>query len=154
MLCFRSRRCAAAIAASASCTFGLGTWGLGDYVGVGVGAHGKVTDLSSGDIVRTARVKSPARYLAATARVDRVAEMRTIPLSERVFEFCLNALRLVDGFDWPTFEARTGLSREAIAAICEKCARDGLLERVEHGGWRPSSLGLRFLNDLQGRFLD
>ena len=138
----------------ARCRHNLNYWSFGDYVGVGVGAHGKVTDLSNGDIVRTARVKSPARYLAATASVDRVAEMRTIPLNERVFEFCLNALRLVDGFDWPTFEARTGLSREAIAAICEKCARDGLLERVEHGGWRPSSRGLRFLNDLQGRFLD
>jgi oxygen-independent coproporphyrinogen-3 oxidase len=138
----------------ARCRHNVNYWSFGDYVGVGVGAHGKVTDLRSGEIVRTARVKSPARYLAATARADRVAEVRTIPVGERMFEFCLNALRLVDGFDWPTFEARTGLSREAGDASFEQCARDGLLERLEHGGWRPSELGLRYLNDLQARFLD
>jgi len=136
------------------CRHNLNYWSFGDYVGVGVGAHGKLTDLRSGEIVRTARVKSPARYLAATTRADRVAEVRTIPANERVFEFCLNALRLVDGFEWSTFEGRTGLSREAVDATFERCARDGLLEPAAHGGWRPSDLGLRYLNDLQARFLD
>ena len=138
----------------ARCRHNLNYWSFGDYVGVGVGAHGKLTDLRSGEIVRTARVKSPARYLAATTRADRVAEVRTIPANERVFEFCLNALRLVDGFEWSTFEGRTGLSREAVDATFERCARDGLLEPAAHGGWRPSDLGLRYLNDLQARFLD
>ena len=65
----------------------------------------------------------------------------------------LNALRLVDGFEWSTFEARTGLSREAAEATCADCARDDLLEPVAGGGWRPTERGFRYLNDLQARFL-
>jgi oxygen-independent coproporphyrinogen-3 oxidase len=137
----------------ARCRHNLNYWSFGDYLGVGVGAHGKLTDCASGEIVRTARTQSPARYLAAESPAERVAETRSVPAGERLFEFCLNALRLVDGFDWTTFETRTGLPRTAAAAICADCARDDLLEPVSDGGWRPTSRGFRYLNDLQARFL-
>jgi oxygen-independent coproporphyrinogen-3 oxidase len=137
----------------ARCRHNLNYWTFGDYLGVGVGAHGKLTDSASREIVRTGRVKSPSRYLAATRPAERIAETRPVAVGERVFEFCLNALRLVDGFDWSTFEARTGLSRETAEAICADCARDGLLEPLAGGGWRPTERGFRYLNDLQARFL-
>jgi putative oxygen-independent coproporphyrinogen III oxidase len=137
----------------APCRHNLNYWSFGDYLGVGVGAHGKLTDSVSGEIVRTGRVKSPSRYLTAPGPFERIAEMRPVPVGERVFEFCLNALRLVDGFEWSTFEARTGLSRDAAAEICAACARDDLLEPVAGGGWRPTGRGFRYLNDLQARFL-
>jgi oxygen-independent coproporphyrinogen-3 oxidase len=139
--------------AGKQCRHNLNYWSFGDYLGVGVGAHGKLTDSASGDIVRTGRVKSPSRYLAALSPVERIAETRSVPAEERVFEFCLNALRLVDGFEWSIFEARTGLSREAAEATCADCARDDLLEPVAGGGWRPTERGFRYLNDLQARFL-
>jgi oxygen-independent coproporphyrinogen-3 oxidase len=137
----------------ARCRHNVNYWSFGDYIGVGVGAHGKLTDPAAGEIVRTARVKSPARYLAAALPGERIAETRSVPAAERLFEFCLNALRLVDGFDWTTFETRTGLSRQVAEAVCSECAHDGLLEPVAAGGWRPSTLGFRYLNDLQARFL-
>jgi len=73
------------------------------------GAHGKLTDPNAGSVTRTARVRQPGRYLAAPSPVARVAETRVLSADDLAFEFCLNALRLVAGFDAELFEARTGL---------------------------------------------
>jgi len=69
-----------------------------------------------------------------------------------VFEFCLNALRLVEGFDEPGFEARTGRPWTIVAAAADACAR-GLLERTSAGRWAATARGRLFLNDLQAMFL-
>jgi oxygen-independent coproporphyrinogen-3 oxidase len=134
------------------CRHNLVYWEFGDYLGIGAGAHGKVTHADGSGVVRTARVRHPAAYLAATSPQDRIAETRVIPPSELPFEFCLNVLRLGAGFRADDFTARTGLPWDTIAApVAHAVARD-LLACTE-GRWRPTALGSRFLNDLQGLFL-
>jgi putative oxygen-independent coproporphyrinogen III oxidase len=131
----------------ARCRHNLNYWGFGDYVGIGAGAHGKLTFASRVEIVRTAQTREPRRYLAGAP-----ASRRTLVHEELPFEFMLNALRLTDGFDAESFPARTGLPLSCIEARLASAAARGLLER-SGGGWRPSELGLRFLNDLLVEFL-
>ena len=77
------------------------------------------------------------------------------PLSEPelIFEFMLNVLRLNEGFDEALFESRTGLSARQLEAAAETASERGLIERFDSSRWRPTALGRRFLNDLQGEFL-
>jgi oxygen-independent coproporphyrinogen-3 oxidase len=135
------------------CRHNLNYWSFGDYLGIGAGAHGKVTDAASGTVVRTARVRQPARYLAAPEASQRVEEFRVVAGADLAFEFCLNALRLTDGFDVTSFEARTGQPWEAIASVVAQARARGLLEPQPGGRWVPTVLGRSFLNDLQAMFL-
>ncbi len=133
----------------ARCHHNLNYWSFGDYLGVGAGAHGKLTFPEGAGIVRTTQPREPRRYLAG----DEVAlARRSIPPHELPFEFMLNALRLTDGFEAPTFRARTGLSWESVAGVLEQQAQRGLLE-VTATGYRPSARGLLFLNELLLAFL-
>jgi oxygen-independent coproporphyrinogen-3 oxidase len=132
------------------CGHNVNYWTYGDYLGIGAGAHGKLTPGGPGPIVRRSKLRHPAAYLAA--RGDRVQEETTVTGDAVVFEFMLNALRLTDGFDRPLFEARTGLDFEAAAAGLDPARRRGLIEE-DAGIWRPTALGRRFLNDLQALFL-
>jgi len=125
----------------------LNYWTFGDYLGVGAGAHGKLTDAAAGVIVRTTRTREPRRYLAGTGAMD-----KTVAAAELPFEFMVNALRLVDGVDPALFEARTGLPRTAVAQTLAGLAARGLLE-VDESRWRPTALGRRFLNELLLDFL-
>jgi putative oxygen-independent coproporphyrinogen III oxidase len=134
----------------AQCRHNRNYWEFGDYLGVGAGAHGKLT--RDGSITRTARHRSPARFMAAATTAARIAEERVIETAELPFEFCLNALRLVDGFDSETFEERTALPRSVIESACAKALERGLLEQTRQR-WAPTPLGRRFLNDLQALFL-
>ena len=128
----------------------LNYWNFGDYLGIGAGAHGK---LSFPDrIVRQTRVRSPDLYLqrAADAAVpyDEVAvEADALP-----FEFMLNALRLVDGFPTRRFEERTGLPITRLDVALDQAERLGLVER-DVRRTKPTARGLLFLNDLQSLFL-
>jgi oxygen-independent coproporphyrinogen-3 oxidase len=135
------------------CRHNLNYWGFGDYLGIGAGAHGKVTDAATGAVVRTARVRQPARYLAAPDASQRVEESRAVAGADLAFEFCLNALRLVDGFDVASFESRTGQPWGSIAAVVAKARERGLLEPRPGGRWVPTERGRSFLNDLQAMFL-
>jgi len=134
----------------AQCRHNRNYWEFGDYLGIGAGAHGKLTH--DGRVTRTARQRSPVRYMAAATPAERIAEEHVIEPQELPFEFCLNALRLVDGFDIGTFEARTALPRSTIAAGCAAARERGLLEQKGES-WVPTALGRRFLNDLQVLFL-
>ena len=132
-------------------------WQFGDYVGVGAGAHGKLTWLASDErarlaIVRSARIKQPREFLrrAAAERISDRFEVATVDLP---FEYMLNVLRLTDDFDAAGFEARTGLEFETIASELAEAERKQLLERTGDGKWRVTELGQRFLNDLQAVFL-
>ena len=129
----------------AQCRHNLNYWTFGDYLGAGAGAHGKLTQATA--IVRTTHLREPRRYLAAQA-----PESRPVPESERAFEFMLNALRLTAGFEARLFTERTGLAWESIRAPLAAAEARGLLVGTP-SGCRPSSLGLRFLNDLLLEFL-
>jgi putative oxygen-independent coproporphyrinogen III oxidase len=131
------------------CRHNLNYWTFGDYLGVGAGAHGKLTFPERGAIVRTVQPREPRRYLAATP-----AELvtNTVPATELAFEFMLNALRLVGGFALAGFTARTGLQAAELDAPLARLLARGLLERTAQG-YRASALGLRFLNDVLTEFM-
>ena len=113
-------------------------------------------------ILRTVKPKQPGEYQAQAMRTpDNVAaercavaigECHPVATGDLPFEFMLNALRLNEGFSGECFEARTGLPLEAVRGRLEEAERRGLLE-TRPGGWQPTSLGRRFLNDLQAAFL-
>ena len=128
----------------------LNYWNFGDYVGIGAGAHGK---LSFPDrIVRQTRVRSPDLYLdRAKAGLPAFDEIE-VPRDELPFEFMLNALRLVDGIETRRFEERTGLPLASIEPQLATAEARGLIER-DAFRLRASATGLRFLNDLQTLFL-
>jgi putative oxygen-independent coproporphyrinogen III oxidase len=133
------------------CRHNLVYWRFGDYLGIGAGAHGKVT-LADGTIVRTVRVRHPSAYMGAPSTAGRLQERRAVAPHDLPFEYCLNALRLREGFEEATFEARTGLGVEAMRAPLVEATGRGLLEKHD-SRWTPTALGRRFLNDLQALFL-
>lgn len=127
-------------------------WQFGDYIGIGAGAHGKITR-SDGRIVRSSRKKLPRSYLDGIAGNFVLAEWNDIAPSQLPFEFMLNALRLNEGFAHALFTERTGLPFDAIAARVAHAVSLGLLD---DDGMRvvPTELGRRFLNNLIEQFLD
>lgn len=131
------------------CRHNLNYWSFGDYLGVGAGAHGKLTFPARAEIVRTVQPREPRRYLAASP--GELAR-KTVPADELPFEFMLNALRLTAGFAMQAFVARTGLGPAAIAAPLARLLARGLLVPTP-AGYRPTDLGLRFLNDLVVDFM-
>ncbi len=135
----------------ARCRHNLNYWSFGDYLGIGAGAHGK---LSFHDrIVREARLRHPERYMtAALAATDIVDERRTLSSDDAPFEFMLNALRLIDGVPAALFAERTGLPPTTIAPVRALAIERGLLANERHR-LRATPLGMRFLNDLLGMFL-
>lgn len=128
----------------------LNYWEFGDYIGVGAGAHGKITKINSSEIVRTLKVKSPKDYLVS---VNKNKQNSRINLVENLaFEFMLNSLRLIDGFDLKLFESRTGQSIELLKSQMKRAKKLGLLDAENHR-IKPTSRGFSFLNDLQEIFL-
>jgi oxygen-independent coproporphyrinogen-3 oxidase len=134
------------------CRHNLNYWRYGDYLGVGAGAHGKVTDARAGRIVRTAKQKQPREYMELVAGERAAGTVQDIPVAERPFEYMLNALRLVEGFTLGGFARHTGVAPAVILPVVERLAARGLLV-ADAERWRPTPLGLRFLNDLQAAFL-
>ncbi len=136
----------------ARCRHNLNYWTFGDYLGLGAGAHGKLTFHDR--IERQARLKHPKAYMDAVLAnpPGHIAETRALGRGDRVFEFMMNALRLNAGFDPRLFESRTGLSIAAAEAGLAEAQRRGLLER-ELRNARPSATGRRFLNELLQVFL-
>ena len=137
----------------AQCAHNLNYWNFGDYLGVGAGAHGKLSDGASGEVVRTVREREPRRYLARAHAV--ALQVTQVPKSDLPYEFMMNALRLRSGFERSQYEARTGLGFETISAAIRRLEGRGLLLAAgpEGKGWSPTELGRRFLNDLIGEFL-
>jgi oxygen-independent coproporphyrinogen-3 oxidase len=128
------------------CRHNLNYWEFGDYLGIGAGAHGK---LSFADrITRHERIKQPREYLAASGE----APQREIAAKELPFEFMLNAARLVDGFPTDLFTARTGLQASALEPGLRAAEERNLVE-LDAKLIRPTERGRRFLNDLVALFL-
>ena len=132
------------------CAHNLNYCNFGDYLGIGAGAHGKIS--SPEGIVRETRRKNPRDYLAAAAQGDFVQERRTVGSDELPFEFMMNALRLTEGFPSRLFQERTGLPLTAIQAELRAARREGLLEMTAQQ-IAPSEQGRRFLNRLLLGFL-
>jgi oxygen-independent coproporphyrinogen-3 oxidase len=130
----------------------LNYWTFGDYLGIGAGAHGKLSDPASGRIVRTAKVKVPTSYLDRAARGETFGTQVEVAAAERPFEFMMNALRLNDGVDATLFAARTGLDAAAIAPLLHEARTRGWLD-TDPARLAPSELGRRYLNDVIGLFL-
>ncbi len=126
------------------CRHNLNYWTFGDYLGVGAGAHGKVTLPASGQILRTLQLREPRRYLAS---VPAVVTRTPVAREQLPFEFMLNALRLVGGFEAALFAERTGLEWDVVAPQVDSLVARGLMLR-EGTHFRPSPQGLRFLNEL------
>ncbi|CAC9582358.1 Oxygen-independent coproporphyrinogen-III oxidase-like protein YggW [uncultured Gammaproteobacteria bacterium] len=120
-------------------------WEFGDYIGIGAGAHGKITLKNEQKIIRTLKSKSPKDYINQRQKTTEI-------ISNPGFEFMLNALRLKDGFDMDLFDRRTGLSIDSIKNNLDKVALDGLLD-IDKNRIIPTTKGYDFLNDLQGVFL-
>jgi len=135
----------------ARCRHNLNYWTFGDYVGIGAGAHGKLSIELPGRVLRSSKPKQPREYQAQLAAAD-PGERSPIAVADLPFEFMLNALRLNEGFASADFAARTGLDMDAIAPRLAAAQGRGLLEPTATG-WRATALGLRFLNDLQATFL-
>jgi putative oxygen-independent coproporphyrinogen III oxidase len=128
----------------ARCAHNLNYWNFGDYLGVGAGAHGKITDAGTGVIVRTQQWREPRRYLASDPHS---LTRKPVAIRDLPFEFAMNGFRLVEGFSEGLFEQRTGLSTALLQqALTQVIARDLVENRDEI--WRATPKGLRFLNEI------
>jgi putative oxygen-independent coproporphyrinogen III oxidase len=144
----------------ARCRHNLNYWLFGDYLGVGAGAHGKLSLALPHRILRTTKPKQPRDYLDQVRRMEPgassaapvIGESSCIRREDLPFEFMLNALRLNEGFTVQGYRERTGLDIDSAAVKLAAGEARGLLER-RVDGWRPTGLGRRFLNDLQVSFL-
>ena len=132
------------------CRHNLNYWAFGDYLGIGAGAHGKLS--SHEGIVRETRPKHPAAYLAAHHSGQFVQERRSLGAAELPFEFMMNALRLNQGFPRHLFTERTGLPFEAAEPGLLKARQQGLIE-IDGDTIRPTTRGRHFLNELLMLFL-
>ncbi len=134
------------------CRHNLNYWTFGDYLAVGAGAHGKLTG-SDGVIRRYQKPLHPLTYIEEMQKGTCKPTLQALTAEDTGFEYLLNALRLPAGFSESAFSSRTGLKLDAIEAPLAKAQADGLIEESAGGIWQPTPLGLRFLNDLQARFL-
>jgi oxygen-independent coproporphyrinogen-3 oxidase len=136
------------------CRHNLNYWRYGDYLGIGAGAHGKLSSALPAGIIRTEKPRMPGEFQRQAESSSRpVGERRRVAPEALAFEFMLNALRLKEGFRSAEFEAHTGLAFTGVRPRIERARERGLLELAGAASWRPSELGWRFLNDLQGEFL-
>jgi len=130
--------------AGRQCRHNLNYWSFGDYLGVGAGAHGKITFADRGEVVRTTQQREPRRYLAGSPNA---MASRRVPAADFPFEFMMNALRLADGFERRLFAERTGLEWASIEPQLGRLVARGLLV-LDGPDCRPTPLGLRFLNEM------
>jgi oxygen-independent coproporphyrinogen-3 oxidase len=132
------------------CVHNLNYWQFGDYLGIGAGAHAKLSFAHR--VVRQIRYRDPAKYIAQALAGAAIAQDEEVPREQLPFEFMLNALRLREGFALASFSERTGLPLGAIQRALERAEQQGLIER-DFERVKPSARGFDFLNDLQSLFL-
>ena len=136
------------------CRHNLNYWTFGDYLGIGAGAHGKLTvhDRGMWEVRRQMRWKQPRQYLSQVAAGQSLQEEFAVAAADLPFEFMMNALRLNQGFDAALFEMRTALPLMSIENELRQAERDGLLAR-DAQRIAPTQRGQRFLNRLLEMFL-
>jgi len=132
------------------CRHNLNYWHFGDYLGIGAGAHSKISFPDR--IIRQVRYKQPQQYMEQALRGVPLLEEHEVTRADVGFEFMLNALRLADGVPVALFAERTGFPLTLVERPLEQAERRHLIER-DHLRIKPTALGRRFLNDLQALFL-
>ncbi|MCK4709100.1 MAG: radical SAM family heme chaperone HemW, partial [Gammaproteobacteria bacterium] len=130
----------------------LNYWNFGDYLGLGAGAHGKITLPAEGRVIRRTRTRHPEVYMQQQG-IERISDERELSEQDLIFEFMLNALRLVEGFENSLFSERCGLSDQVLKKAVDEAVQLGLLND-SHKHLKPTEKGLQFHNDLQALFLD
>ncbi|NWF48325.1 oxygen-independent coproporphyrinogen III oxidase-like protein [Hydrogenophaga sp. D2P1] len=132
------------------CWHNLNYWQFGDYLGIGAGAHSKLSFAHR--VVRQVRAREPRLYMDKARAGDAVVSVEEVARRDLPFEYMLNALRLRHGFELQDFSARTGLPLSSVAASLDEGVQRGWLEVAD--GWvRPTERGFDFLSDLQSLFL-
>ena len=141
------------------CRHNLNYWQFGDYIGIGAGAHGKLTTWNGAgspslrtSVTRQSRMRVPASYIRNAGTNSVIAEYKTLAEADCILEFMLNALRLKDGVPYDFFSERTGLPANVIRERVEAASKDGLLED-EPGLLKATHKGARYLNDLLQYFM-
>jgi putative oxygen-independent coproporphyrinogen III oxidase len=134
------------------CRHNRNYWQFGDYLGIGAGAHDKITNITQQSITRSWKVKHPDTYLRTAATEQRIAGTRRLGQEDVVLEFMLNALRLVHGFTADIFQQHTGLPLTCVTTTLQQAVSKGWLN-WEGSRIYPSEEGQRFHNDLVAMFL-
>lgn len=134
------------------CQHNLNYWQFGDYLGLGAGAHSKLSQGQPLQITRQWRIKHPQDYLDKVIDGQHLGGQQILSVSDLKLEFMMNALRLVDGFDKALFSERTGLSLETIETPLAKAIETGLLNENQQRLW-PGQKGLQYLNELLQYFM-
>jgi putative oxygen-independent coproporphyrinogen III oxidase len=134
------------------CRHNLNYWQFGDYLGIGAGAHAKITDAASNTILRTSKVKHPRAYLENAQSSQRIGATTTLTQDDVTLEFAINALRLDHGFSITDFTSATGLPYPVIEETVNRLVEDGLLS-FDSALIRTTIQGQRYLNELLQRWL-
>lgn len=134
------------------CRHNLNYWQFGDYLGIGAGAHGKLSFPHR--VLRQVRWREPAAYMQQALAGQAVSNQHEVARRDLPFEYMLGALRLREGFELARFVERTGLPMSSVRATLQRAQQQGLLELDEaQGEVRPTARGFDFLSDLQALFL-
>jgi len=134
------------------CAHNLNYWQFGDYLGIGAGAHAKISDAQHQTITRLSKLRGPGAYMAEAATAARISEERRLSAHDAALEFMMNALRLTDGFPTHLFQEHTGLPISAVTAPLQQAEQKGLIE-WDVSRIRPTEQGSRYLNDLLTLFM-
>jgi len=135
------------------CAHNLNYWRFGDYLGIGAGAHGKISSGAEQHVLRRWKHKHPQTYLAQAGNAAAIGGDEIVPAARLPFEYMLNLLRLHEGFTEADFSASTGLDPGVLAAPLAQAQAQGWLAPMA-GRWVPTELGRRFTNDVIELFLD
>ena len=137
------------------CQHNLNYWRFGDYLGIGCGAHGKITDIEKGTIQRTIKVKHPKGYLDTNR--SPLDHLNTVTSDELPFEYMMNQLRLFSSFTLAEYQQRTGLTASTVLPTLLKAQDKKMMTCNDtlstEGKWQVTQLGHRYLNDLLELFL-
>lgn len=137
------------------CRHNINYWQFGDYLGIGAGAHGKITRADTQTIQRRWKEKHPATYIEGILHHKDVTKTQTLEASERVFEFLMNALRLENGFEIDLFSRHTGLDIHHLTNTLQTAQSQGMIDINKHMGIAcPTEKGKLFLNDLLMSLMD
>ncbi|MCV6636952.1 radical SAM family heme chaperone HemW [Candidatus Albibeggiatoa sp. nov. NOAA] len=134
------------------CKHNLNYWQFGDYLGIGAGAHGKISDAAQNTITRMSKQRHPQMYLDTAHTPEVIVQQTQLDTDDIQLEFMLNALRLKQGFTISDFESHTGLEFSAVShSIAQACQNNWLIQQGEQ--IYPTALGQQFLNDVLALFM-